>query len=143
MSEPKFVEWRFDEKMVELRQKRPPIAHFSCEKTKESRRSFSSMVSRYRLSGSKRLLAHERTTTIFRELEVFLTPLLAVLDAYVDQRVVYIFLQTIQAIVPFRNSSQGLLASELESYVASFAQDVAGSKNFMDFFMRRGSETIS
>ena len=86
------------------------------------------MSSQYRISESKRQIAQERATTISHELEMFLNPLLTVLDAYVDQRLVRTFLQTIQAIVQFRNQSQGLLVSELGSYIEKPAQAIAGSK---------------
>lgn len=52
-----------------------------------------------------------------QELEVFLTPLLIVLDRLLDKRLVRTFLQCCIAILRFRNSKQALLLSELGSYL--------------------------
>lgn len=86
------------------------------------------MSFQYRISGSKRQIAQEKSQQISLELEMFLNPLLTVLDAYIDQRLVRTFLQTIQAIIQFRNQSEGLFISELGSYIANPSQAPAGSK---------------
>ena len=52
-----------------------------------------------------------------QELEIFLTPLLIVLDRLLDKRLVRTFVQCCLAILRFRNSKQGLLLSELGSYL--------------------------
>jgi hypothetical protein len=52
-----------------------------------------------------------------QELEIFLTPLLLMLDRLLDKRLVRTFMQCCLAILRFRNSKQALLLSELGSYV--------------------------
>ncbi|WP_149404827.1 transposase [Dictyobacter arantiisoli] len=57
---------------------------------------------------------------IARELEVFLSPLLMVLDAFLDKRLQRTLMQCCVAILRFRNSKQGLLLSELGSYMDNY-----------------------
>jgi hypothetical protein len=52
---------------------------------------------------------------IAQELEVFLFPLLSVLDTLLDKRLVRTLVQSCVAIMRFRNTKQGLLLSELGS----------------------------
>ncbi|WP_161975199.1 transposase [Tengunoibacter tsumagoiensis] len=52
-----------------------------------------------------------------QELEKFLSPLLLVLDTILDKRLVRTFLHCCVAILRFRNQKQGLLLSELGSYL--------------------------
>ena len=47
------------------------------------------------------------------KLENFVRPLLSRLDAQIDKRLVRTFLLTLQAILTFRHSTNGLLLSEL------------------------------
>ena len=53
-------------------------------------------------------------------LETFLLPLLLVLDTFLDKRLVRTLVQVCVAITRFRNNKQGLLLSELGSYLPSF-----------------------
>ncbi len=53
---------------------------------------------------------------IAQELEIFLSPLLILLDRLLDKRLVRTFLQLCVAILRFRNQKQGLVLSELGSY---------------------------
>jgi hypothetical protein len=53
-------------------------------------------------------------------LENYLTPLLLVLDRLLDKRLVRTFVQCCVAILRFRNSKQGLLLSELGSYLQGY-----------------------
>ena len=55
-----------------------------------------------------------------QQLELFLFPLLEVLDALLDKRLVRTFVQCCVAILRFRNSKQGLLLSELGSYLDGY-----------------------
>jgi hypothetical protein len=62
------------------------------------------------------------------KLERFVAPLLSQLDARIDKRLVRTFLLTLQAILTFRHSRNGLLLSELGGYILSPAQAPAGTK---------------
>jgi len=53
-------------------------------------------------------------------LELFLSPLLIVLDRLLDKRLVRTFVQCMVAIIRFRNNKQGLLLSELGSYMDGY-----------------------
>ncbi|GER88562.1 hypothetical protein KDW_27240 [Dictyobacter vulcani] len=65
-------------------------------------------------------------------LEEFLMPLLIVLDRLIDKRLVRTLVQVCVAIIRFRNNKQGLLLSELGSYLDGYAQQsktaTAGTK---------------
>lgn len=52
-----------------------------------------------------------------QQLELFLSPFLLVLDSLVDKRLVRTLVQCCVAILRFRNHKQGLLLSELGSYM--------------------------
>jgi hypothetical protein len=54
-------------------------------------------------------------------LETFLAPLLLVLDRVLDKRLVRTLVQCCVAIIRFRNQKQGLLLSELGSYLGGYA----------------------
>ena len=54
-------------------------------------------------------------------LESYLSPLLLVLDTLLDKRLVRTFVQCMVAIIRFRNSKQGLILSELGSYMDSYS----------------------
>lgn len=54
-------------------------------------------------------------------LESFLSPLLLVLDGLLDKRLVRTLVQCCVAIIRFRNSKQGLLLSELGSYMDGYS----------------------
>jgi len=58
----------------------------------------------------------------------FLLPLLALLDACLDVRLVRTFLATVEAILWFRNHAHGLLLSELGAYLLGPNQAPAGTK---------------
>src|SRR5712691_11226930 len=53
-------------------------------------------------------------------LENYLSPLLLILDRLLDKRLVRTFVQCCVAILRFRNSKQGLLLSELGSYLGGY-----------------------
>jgi hypothetical protein len=63
-----------------------------------------------------------------QELLGFLAPLVVLLDAYLDHRLVDTFVQTIAAIITFRHRANGLLLSELGAYLESPAHAPAGTK---------------
>jgi hypothetical protein len=58
----------------------------------------------------------------------FLLPLLALLDACLDVRLVRTFLATVETILAFRNRAHGLLLSELGGYLLGPHQAPAGTK---------------
>jgi len=62
----------------------------------------------------------ELSQEIAQMLENFLSPLLLVLDTLLDKRLVRTFVQCCVAIIRFRNSKQGLLLSELGSYLDGY-----------------------
>jgi hypothetical protein len=53
-------------------------------------------------------------------IEIFLAPLLIVLDRILDKRLVRTLVQCCVAIIRFRNNKQGLLLSELGSYMDGY-----------------------
>lgn len=70
----------------------------------------------------------QASRAMLERLREFVAPLVAELDEQIDQRLVRTFIKTLQAIVTFRHSSQGLLLSELGSYITSPAAAPAGTK---------------
>jgi hypothetical protein len=70
----------------------------------------------------------QASNAVLERLKEFVAPLVAELDEQVDKRLVRTFVKTLQAIVTFRHSSQGLLLSELGSYITSPDQAPAGTK---------------
>ncbi len=70
----------------------------------------------------------EKSTELEERLLAFLAPLLIALDDVLDKRLVRTFVRTIIAIISFRHGSNGLLLSELGSYILSPAQAPAGTK---------------
>ncbi|MBZ0280938.1 MAG: hypothetical protein K8L97_09360 [Anaerolineae bacterium] len=71
---------------------------------------------------------HLQPQALARKLEGFVAPLLSRLDRQIDKRLVRTFLLTLQAILTFRHSTNGLLLSELGGYILSPAQAPAGTK---------------
>src|SRR5579864_7225700 len=61
-------------------------------------------------------------------LQRFLLPLLAVLDAQIDRRLVRTLLASVEAILALRHRAHGLLLSELGAYLAGPAHAPAGTK---------------
>jgi hypothetical protein len=57
---------------------------------------------------------------IVQELELFLSPLLLILDTFLDKRLIRTLVQCCVAIIRFRNNKQGLLLSELGSYMDNY-----------------------
>ncbi|NDK57747.1 hypothetical protein GWO68_17640, partial [Pontibacter sp. BT213] len=71
----------------------------------------------------------ERISSVFhRRLSDFLSPLLQVLDARLDRRLVHTFSLLVEAIIRFRHRQHGLLLSELGAYLLSPAKAPAGTK---------------
>jgi hypothetical protein len=64
--------------------------------------------------------AQEASQELAGMLEVFLCPLLVVLDRYLDKRLVRTLVECCVAIIRFRNPKQGLLLSELGSYMDGY-----------------------
>ena len=62
---------------------------------------------------------HRLAQQITRELEVFLAPLLLIVDELLAKRLLRTCMQSMVAIIRFRNHKQGLLLSELGSYMDS------------------------
>jgi hypothetical protein len=53
-----------------------------------------------------------------RGVQLFLVPLLALVDVQIDRRLVQTLLASVEAILAFRNRAHGLLLSELGAYLA-------------------------
>ena len=70
----------------------------------------------------------QASRAVLERLKEYVGPLVAELDEQVDKRLVRTFVKTLQAIVTFRHSSQGLLLSELGGYITSPDQAPAGTK---------------
>ncbi|HZS86003.1 MAG TPA: transposase [Chloroflexota bacterium] len=69
-------------------------------------------------------LAH----TLQQRLDLFLLPVLSVLDAQIDRRLVRTLAGTVRALLCWRNRAHGLLLSELGGYLLSPAHAPAGTK---------------
>lgn len=65
--------------------------------------------------------SHQASQELAEMLELFLSPLLIVLDRLLDKRLVRTFVQCIVAIIRLRNNKQGLLLSELGSYMDGYS----------------------
>jgi hypothetical protein len=63
-----------------------------------------------------------------RRLDLFLLPLLVVLDAQLDARLVRTVVGTVSALICWRQRAHGLLLSELGAYLLGPAQAPAGTK---------------
>jgi hypothetical protein len=66
--------------------------------------------------------------TLQQRLDLFLLPVLSVLDAQIDRRLVRTLAGTVRALLCWRNRAHGLLLSELGAYLLSPAQAPAGTK---------------
>lgn len=82
----------------------------------------------HKIKGQEEQASVEKASEIQRRLMEFLAPLLVQLDEVLDKRLVRTFVQAIIAIVSFRESSKGLLLSELGSYILNPGQAPAGTK---------------
>jgi hypothetical protein len=78
------------------------------------------MPSQYDRLHPKEQDAQRASQELTQLLEEFLSPLLIVLDRLLDKRLVRTFVQVCLAIIRFRNNKQGLLLSELGSYLAGY-----------------------
>src|SRR5258708_5635362 len=85
----------------------------------------------------KRRLSQQVT----RELETFLLPLLCILEKLLDKRLLRSFIMGLVAILRFRNQHQGLLLSELGSYMDCYdrlsEKAIAGTKRVGNFIRSR------
>src|SRR5258706_13918700 len=63
---------------------------------------------------------HRLSQQITRELEVFLAPLLLIVDELLDKRLLRTCIQSMVSIIRFKNLKQGLVLSELGSYMDSY-----------------------
>src|SRR6267378_2670072 len=85
---------------------------------------------------------------ITQELEEFLSPLLLILDKLLDKRLLRTCIQSLVAILRFRNQRQGLVLSELGSYMDSYdglsEKATAGTKRLGNFIrsLKWGRNTI-
>ena len=75
------------------------------------------MQSKYDILQEKEQDAQKTAQEIAQLLETYLSPLLLVLDTMIDKRLVRTLVQCCVAIIRFRNNKQGLLLSELGSYL--------------------------
>jgi hypothetical protein len=98
----------------------------------------------HKIKGQEDQASGRKSEEIQRGLLEFLGPLLVQLDAVLDKRLVRTFVHTIIAIVSFRESSKGLLLSELGSYILNPRQAPAGTKRLSNLLRskRWGYEMI-
>ena len=73
--------------------------------------------SKYAILQEKEQDPQKASQEIAQDLEVFLFPFLSVLATLLDKRLVRTLVQCCVAIIRFRNTKQGLLLSELGSYL--------------------------
>ena len=78
------------------------------------------MQSKYATREAIEQESEQVSQALAQKLESYLFPLLQVLDRLLDKRLVRTFLQCCVAILRFRNSKQGLLLSELGSYLGGY-----------------------
>src|ERR1700738_1472246 len=90
------------------------------KRQKKLRRSLKLMQSKYDILQEKEQDSQKASQELAQELEVFLLPLLHLLDTVLDKRLVRTFVQCCVAILRFRNTKQGLLLSELGSYMDGY-----------------------
>jgi transposase len=86
------------------------------------------MSSQYRTAATDEQVSENQSQRLTEALESFLGPLLVLLDAYIDKRLVRTFVRAIAAIITFRTQAQGLCLSELGAYITNPAQAPAGTK---------------
>lgn len=79
------------------------------------------MQSKYDILQEKRQEGEHVSQELAQLLEGFLSPLLLVLDRFLDKRLIRTLVQVCVAIIRFRNTKQGLLLSELGSYLDGYA----------------------
>jgi hypothetical protein len=98
----------------------------------------------HKIHGKEEQESVDKSGELQRRLLEFLGPLLVPLDAVLDKRLVRTFVQAIIAIVSFRESSKGLLLSELGSYILPPGQAPAGTKRLSNLLRskRWGYEMI-
>jgi hypothetical protein len=114
-------------------QKRPASATLLKMKTTSGeRRVLPSLSSKYAILQEQEQEGQQTSQELAQLLEEFLAPLLFVLDRLLDKRLVRTFVQCCVAITRFRNNKQGLLLSELGSYLDGYprlsATATAGTK---------------
>jgi hypothetical protein len=78
------------------------------------------MQSKYDIREEKEQDTQQISQELAHLLEEFLAPLVLVLDELLDKRLVRTFVQCCVAIIRFRNQKQGLLLSELGSYLDGY-----------------------
>jgi hypothetical protein len=78
------------------------------------------MPNQYDIPQGSEQEAQQRSQELAQLLENYLSPLLIVLDGLLDKRLVRTFVQCCVAIMRFRNNKQGLLLSELGSYMDGY-----------------------
>jgi transposase len=78
------------------------------------------MSSKYDILQENEQDQQKASQEIAQMLEIFLSPLLIVLDRVLDKRLVRTLVQCCVAIIRFRNNKQGLLLSELGSYMDGY-----------------------
>jgi hypothetical protein len=78
------------------------------------------MQSKYAILHESEQESEQTAQEIAHMLEEFLVPLLIVLDSLLDKRLVWTMVQCCVAIIRFRNTKQGLLLSELGSYMDGY-----------------------
>jgi hypothetical protein len=79
------------------------------------------MQSKYDILSPREQEAEHASQQLAHLLENYLSPLLVVLDQLLDKRLVRTLVQVCVAIIRFRNGKQGLLLSELGSYMHGYA----------------------
>jgi len=94
------------------------------------------MPSKYDILQEKEQDPQKASQEIAQGLEIFLTPLLMVLETFLDKRLVRTLVQCCVAIIRFRNNKQGFLLSELGSYMDGYQ---GLSKNAAAGTKRRGN----
>lgn len=82
--------------------------------------SFTSMQPKYDILQENEQDPQKTAQEIAEMLETYLSPLLLVLDQVLDKRLVRTLVQCCVAIIRFRNTKQGLLLSELGSYMDGY-----------------------
>jgi hypothetical protein len=80
------------------------------------------------MSGSEKQAGEQLSAKLSEQLHNFLHPLVQTLEALIDKRLVRTLIETVTAIVVFRDRAKNLLLSELGAFLASPAHAPAGTK---------------
>ncbi len=96
------------------------------------------MYRQYDMSATERQAGQQLSAAVAQQVVQFLCPLLEALDALLDKRLVNTLLETVVALIIFRDRAKQLLLSELGAFIASPAHAPAGTKRLSNLLRSAG-----